>query len=99
MFQPAYDAGPPPPPRPRTGPVVIFQQAIVSSGGGAGDTGGGGDGGPSTQISINQDSLVHSSSYQIRQMITGIQSRRAVSGEGPSGAAIKAPLASRRSQR
>lgn len=75
---------------------------------GAGDTGddGGGareEGGPSihpsAQISINQDGSLHSSSYQIRQMITGIQATRAVDGEGPSRAAIRPPLASRRSRR
>lgn len=55
---------------------------------GAGDTGadGGGEEGvhpsihpsfhPSVQISINQDGSLHSSSYQIRQMITGIQPTR-----------------------
>lgn len=58
-----------------------------------------GTGGPSIQISINQDGSVHSSSYQIRQMITGIQSTRAVNGEGPSCTAIRPLLASWRSHR
>lgn len=52
---------------------------------------------PSIQISINQDGSLHSSSHQIRQMITGIQPTRAV--DGPSCAAIRPPHASWRSGR
>ncbi len=49
---------------------------------------------PSVQISINQDGSLHSSSSQIRQMITSIQPTRAVDGEGPSCTAIRPSLAS-----